>query len=394
MPKIQYGIETSLQVSKPRWRSGRWGMVTNDAARTQAGVPTRVALIQAGCQLSCLFSPEHGLSAQGADGEAQSHQQDRISGLPVYSLYGPQFQPALDSLQELDGILFDLPDVGLRFYTYIWTLSYIMEACQATGKTLLVFDRPNPLSGQMELAEGPYLDEEHLSSFIGRWRMPVRHSLTIGELARYWQHSRKMTSLDLHIFPCKGWRRSQYLTDVVESFVPPSPAINHPATLLTYPALCFIEGVNLSEGRGTPYPFQQVGAPWIESRLLADRLQQRAFAGASFTPCTFRPESGRYVGKICQGVRLEIHNRSSYRPIQTGIGLLAILQLLYPEKLQWAPYPTHANPSGAQHLDLLLGTPDLRQLIATNPQQILDQLPSLTKVPDWPEMVTPFLLYK
>lgn len=390
---MQYGIEHGLQVPRPVWRTGTWGLVTNDAARTQTGISTRIALLEAGCRLDRLFSPEHGLTALGADGEAQPNQRDPLTGLPVFSLYGPQIGPALKTLQTLDGLLFDLPDIGLRFYTYIWTLSYLMEACQAADKPLIVFDRPNPLSGQLALAEGPYLEEERLSSFIGRWRMPIRHSLTVGELARYWQHTRDLASLDLQIIPCTGWQRSQYPTDIVDTFFPPSPAINHPATLLTYPALCFIEGVNLSEGRGTPFPFQQAGAPWIDAAALTDRLHQQAFPGVSFTPCTFRPQSGRYAGQTCQGIRLQITDRSRYRPIQTGIGLLAVLQLLYAGEINWAPYPTYANPSGAHHLDLLMGTSAIRMMLETEPALVLQQLSTLASVTDWPETVGSSLLY-
>ncbi|GJM33543.1 MAG: hypothetical protein DHS20C18_25440 [Saprospiraceae bacterium] len=374
-------------------QKGNWGLVTNAAARTREGITNRQALIQEGWQLTCLFSPEHGLSAMGADGQAQAHHQDQETGLPVYSLYGPQFGPTLRMLESLDGLLFDLPDVGVRFYTYVWTLSYLMEACLEAEKSLVILDRPNPLSGQLALAEGPMLDETQWSSFIGRWSIPVRHSLTLGELARYWQQEKNMQQLELSVIACQGWQRWQYQTDTELPFIPPSPAINHPETLLTYPALCFMEGVNVNEGRGTPFPFQQFGAPWLNGQQFAQILNGFGFTGVHFESCRFRPQTNRYVGQDCQGVRLVGITPSDYRPVQTGIGILALLRLHYPEAAQWATYPTHANPLGTHHLDLLLGNSAIRLLLAQNPEQVLANLSTLTIAPDWEPRVAPFLIY-
>lgn len=390
---MRYGIDHLLQQPEQLDRKARWGLVTNDAARTQTGALGRAALQKAGWRLHCLFAPEHGLSATNPDGHAQPHRSDPVTGLPVYSLYGPTFAPTLGKLTELDGLLFDLPDAGVRFYTYLWTLSYVMEACQEAQKLLVVLDRPNPLSGDLSLVEGPMLDEVRLSSFIGRWRMPVRHGLTLGELARFWRAERDLASLDLTVIPCRDWRRDQYLTDTDLPFYPPSPALNRPETLLTYPALCFLEGANISEGRGTSLSFRQFGAPWLAGDRLAVVLNDFGFPGVSFRPCSFRPKSGRYTGKVCRGVRLEVKDRGAFRPVRTGIGLLALLKRQYSETLQWATYPTHANPSGEHHLDLLLGNADIRLLLEQSPRAVLDRLEMLTAAPGWAEQVEAFLLY-
>jgi uncharacterized protein YbbC (DUF1343 family) len=393
MANILYGIDKLLIVKSHPLKKGHWGLVTNEAAQTGHNIPNRIALLNSGWNLTCLFSPEHGISASAPDGHSQPNQTDQLTKLPIYSLYGPRFGPALDELENVDGIIFDLPDVGIRFYTYISTLSYVMEACLKAKKPLVVLDRPNPLSGQLDLAEGPMLDEKNLSSFIGRWNIPIRHSLTMGELALFWQQEKNMQQLDLTTIPCEGWQFWQYFTDTGLNFVPPSPAINHPETLLTYPALCFMEGVNVNEGRGTAFPFQQFGAPWLDGKHLSGTLNNFDFPGVTFEPCFFRPATSRYVGEDCQGVKLIIKNRSIYRPVQTGIGILALLKLNYTNDIQWANYPTHANPSGKYHLDLLLGQTDIRPLLDQTPEAVLRKCSEFTRAPSWKSKVEPFLLY-
>lgn len=388
-----YGIDHLLKSQDANLRKNTWGLVTNDAARTDEGQYVRKALMKNGWWINCLFTPEHGLSAAAPDGQAQTHCRDPLTSLPVYSLYGPQFAPTLGALKNVDGLLFDLPDAGVRFYTYIWTLSYVMEACLVVGKPLIILDRPNPLSGQLALTEGPMLDEASLSSFIGRWRLPIRYSLTVGELARFWQAERQMQLLNLIVIPCRGWDRRQYLDDLDLPFYPPSPALNRPETLLTYPALCFMEGVNVSEGRGTPFPLQWFGAPWLDEDYLAGALNAFNFPGVRFEGCRLNPASGRYAGEDCRGVRLHVTDRNSFRPVQTGIGILALLKLHYPKEVQWVAYPTHANPSGAFHLDLLLGDAGIRRQLEQEPQKVLERLPELTLVTDWEEQVSPYLLY-
>lgn len=391
---VELGLDVLLKKSEPALKKINWALVTNDAARTKDGIPSRSAILQKDWKLSCLFSPEHGLYATGADGAAQTDQLDPLTNLPVFSLYGPQFGPALENMEFVEGVLFDLPDTGVRFYTYLWTMTYLMEACMAARKPLLILDRPNPLSGQLDLAEGPMLDEQELSSFIGRWRIPIRHCLTFGELALYWQHTRNMKALDLQVIPCRGWKREQYFSDTGLPFFPPSPAINYSETFLTYPALCFLEGLNVNEGRGSSVPFQQFGAPWLDSDCLATVLNAAGFNGCHFEKVQYIPETSRYAGEKCQGVRLQVRDRECYRPIQTGIGIVAILQQYFSEKIDWATYPTHANPSGTNHLDLLTGKTGLRKQLEKQPEMILSQLSAITSVPSWQGEVQDFLLYE
>ncbi len=393
MSSILNGIDSLIHHPKPSLKKMSWGLVTNDAARLVSGKPSRKALVDHKWKIKCLFSPEHGLSAKGVDGEAQENQHDASTNLVVYSLYGPTFGPSLKKMQNIDGVIFDLPDIGLRFYTYVWTLSYLMEACQEAQKPLVILDRLNPLSGNLDLAEGPFLDEKNLSTFIGRWNIPIRHSLTLGELAKYWKHERAFKDLDLIIIPVEGWKRKQYFSDSGLPFYPPSPAINFPETLLTYPALCFMEGLNLNEGRGTGFPFQQFGAPWIKALDLADSLNDLQIPGTDFKPVDFKPGSNRYSGLECHGVRLMVQDRELYRPIHTGLTLLAWLKIIFPEKISLARYPTHANPTGERHLEYLIGDTEVFYLLMNDPGLYLEDLTKLTSAVGWGEKVGPFLIY-
>ncbi|MEN9685803.1 MAG: hypothetical protein RLZZ28_1589, partial [Bacteroidota bacterium] len=269
MMPIQFGVDHLIN-SSPVWKQASIGMVTNEAAGTIDYRPSRKALINAGFQIRKLFSPEHGLDIQGVDGAEMQDGTDKLTGLPVISLYSNKLAPSASDLADLDIILFDVPDAGSRFYTYLWTLSYVMEACSVHQKKLVILDRPNPVSGNMELAEGPVLLPSQ-ASFIGRWEMPIRHSCTLGELARYFNATKKI-GCDLEIIPCTNWKREAMQPDWGLRFVPTSPAIQHFESMLLYPGLCLLEATNISEGRGTENSFCMAGAPWINGADLAAAL--------------------------------------------------------------------------------------------------------------------------
>ena len=233
---VKLGIDRFL--SDHRSLGGRrFGLVTNNSACTSSYVPSRQALLFAGYTITTLFSPEHGLQTSGADGTQMADGIDALTKLPIISLYGEQLEPAKSTLSSIDAVLLDLPDVGCRCYTYLWTLSHVMEACARHGKPLIVLDRPNPVSGILGLAEGPRLNERECSSFIGRWNIPLRHSCTFGELALLWRSTR-LPELDLEVIPAHGWRRTMFYHDWSESFVPTSPAIANFEACLGYSGLC------------------------------------------------------------------------------------------------------------------------------------------------------------
>ena len=205
---VLFGIDHLLQLSAIEWKHSRIGLVTNEAATTHAMEPTRLVLQKAGFNIRKLFSPEHGLNVKGADGAPMLNGVDELTDLPVISLYGQKLAPDQTDMEDLDCLVFDVPDAGVRFYTYLWTLSYLLEACARYQKPLIVLDRPNPISGLADLQEGPFLDEI-CASFIGRWNIPLRHSCTLGELALYFNANRGIKA-NITVIPCQGWNRSSW----------------------------------------------------------------------------------------------------------------------------------------------------------------------------------------
>jgi len=362
----------------------RYAMVTNDAARLPNGLLSRVAILQAGIKLVTIFSPEHGINVQGEDGKFQPSGIDPATLLPLISLYGAQLMPTANDLENVDAVLFDIPDIGCRFYTYLWTLTYVMEACVAMKKLLIVLDRPNPIGGDISMTEGPWLQEPVCASFVGRWNIPIRHCCTMGELAKYFRATR-MPSLLLQVVACKYWNR---LADVLENeawFYPTSPAIADIQTALLYPGTGLWEGVNVQEGRGTTFPFRQMGAPWIDEKYVG-LLNGLEMKGVSITQLEYIPATGRYAGENCRGIFLQVTDEKKFRPVATGISLLQCLMQLYPHKVSQKKYKTLANPGGENHLDKLLGIPNAFE-------QMQHGKLNTDIAKEWTSMIAPFLLY-
>ncbi|KYP13635.1 DUF1343 domain-containing protein, partial [Flavihumibacter sp. CACIAM 22H1] len=327
-----------------------------------------------------------GLLATGADGARQPDGVDNLTHLPITSLYGQKMAPAANDLADLDGVLFDIPDVGCRFYTYLWTLTLVMEVCAREQKKLLVLDRPNPIGGDLNLAEGPWLDEKLCSSFIGRWSIPVRHSCTLGELALYFA-AKRLPELALEIVPVNGWSRKLMPAAAGWLFHPTSPAIRDIETALLYPGTGLLEGVFVNEGRGTDRPFTKLGAPWLQGAMLADAFNSAALPGVYAKPVAYTPEEGVYEQQNCGGIQLQVIKEEIFRPVQTGIAIIRLLHQLFPLQLKERQYYTAANPSGSRHLDKLLGIPDAyQQLISGNPVNLAIE-------EAWQERIQPYLLY-
>jgi uncharacterized protein YbbC (DUF1343 family) len=385
MQQLKTGLDVLL-ASRNVEKWGSIGLVTNDAARTAAGTLGRVALLRAGFRIVKLFSPEHGISVTGEDGAFVDHGTDTLTNLPIVSLYGEKMAPAVADLQDIDTVFFDIPDVGARFYTYLWTLTYLMEACAQAGKPLVVLDRPNPTGLQLSQTEGPMLDEMHCSSFIGRWSLPIRHSCTLGELAKYFVATR-VPKVQLLVIACKGLTRSCHALLNEEIFVPTSPAIRNARAAFLYPGTGLLEGINVSEGRGTPYPFEWFGAPWIDIALLLPLLQALKIPGISFIPLVQLPGAGPYAGQHCNGLHLNITHAGRYKPVISVITLIRTLLKLYPQHINERMYPTAANPTGTRHLDKLLGVPNAFELL----QQETHIETDVAK--KWQEAIGVYLLY-
>jgi uncharacterized protein YbbC (DUF1343 family) len=344
-------------------RPRRIGLVTCDAARTAAHPdrPGRAQLLDAGLPIVRLFAPEHGLAVAAPDGAAVGDGVDPVTGLPVTSLYGPRLRPPPDTLAGLDLVVCDLPDLGVRCYTYAWTMTHVIDACAAAGVPVAVLDRPDPLGGRAADVEGPVL-EPAFASFIGRHTIPLRHGLTIGELAVLWQRDRRPDA-DVRVVACAGWRREWLWPDLDLPFVPTSPAIRRYEAALFYAGLCVFEATNLSVARGTDLSFEAVGAPWLDAARLASRVADRRPPGVAVEPVRFTPGTGPYAGEACNGLRLHAIAPHAVRPVALGLALLADVARLHADAFAWAPYPTAANPAGTHHFERLLGTGRIRPVI-------------------------------
>ncbi|MBS1920172.1 MAG: DUF1343 domain-containing protein [Bacteroidetes bacterium] len=384
--KTKLGIDCFLQL-KSLYKNIRFGLVTNNAATTSGGESSRNALLKAGFTISRLFSPEHGLSAQGEDGAYQKNIIDPLTQLPVTSLYGEKLIPDEEDFTDIDILLFDIPDVGCRFYTYLWTMTYMMEACVKFKKPLYILDRPNPTSGNISLSEGPMLDEHNCSSFIGRWNIPVRHSCTIGELANYFSFIR-LKNIDLKIIKIQNWNRKHVEKKVNWHFMPPSPAIKDVETALLYPGMGLLEGINVNEGRGTATPFKIFGAPWINANYLKEEFDLLEIQGINSKSISYKPANALYANETCYGLKLTITDPEKFRPVNIGLQLIKLILSLHPEQCEERLYKTRANPSGSQHLDKLTGIFNSFKKMKTK-----EIISSQLKTEDWKEKIKPYLYY-
>jgi uncharacterized protein YbbC (DUF1343 family) len=387
---IEFGIDHLLK-QPINWKNKRIALLTNQSATTIMGLPSRKALQQNGFQLVLLFSPEHGLDTLGADGKPIPDSFDALTGLPIISLYGKKLAPDCDDLKEIDIVIFDIPDIGARFYTYLWSMTYLMEACAQFGKKLIVLDRPNPVSGNMKLSEGPILQESS-ASFIGRWSIPIRHSCTLGELANYFNRTMKL-GVDLEIIPCINWDRQDFQPDWGTAFIATSPAIQHFESMLLYPGLCLLEATNISEGRGTELAFRLAGAPWMNGKIVANLFNQIGLEDVKAKPITFKPSHGKYQGELCEGIELKIQDAHYFQSVSNGLLLINLIKSIYPKQFKWADYPTEVNPSGKNHLDKLLGIPNSESLFNLPLHQFLAAIIKLTNTSDWQAEINSYLIY-
>jgi uncharacterized protein YbbC (DUF1343 family) len=276
--------------------------------------------------------------------------------VPVVSLYGEVRKPTAEMLAGIDVLVYDMQCVGARFYTYISTLLYTMQAAGEQSLPFIVCDRPNPLGG--EIVEGPVLHPGY-ESFVGPGPLPIRYGLTLGELARLYNEAWDV-GCQLTVMPCGGWQRPMWFHDTGLPWVPPSPAMPWPETAIVYPGTCLIEGTNLSEGRGTALPFHQVGAPWMNGQRMVAALNGLDLPGVRFRPVVFVPACGKWSGQRCEGVQLHVTDRRAFRPVTAGLHLVATAKALYPEHFDYREGPENG---GRLHFDLLMGTAQVREAL-------------------------------
>jgi molybdopterin-guanine dinucleotide biosynthesis protein MobB len=338
----------------------RVGLITNPSGVTAGGVPTWKALFESrDVKLERLFGPEHGVDGGAIYMEAVGDALHPPTGLPVVSLYGrtvESLKPRAEDLEGLDALVFDVADVGARYYTYVWTMLLAMEACAEAGLRFVVCDRPNPLGGA---AEGAPQDAGYLS-FVGLHPIPVRHGLTAGELARLLATERRI-GVDLHVVPADGWTRETPFEDTGLPWVSPSPNIPAPRTALVYPGMCLLEGTNLSEGRGTTRPFELFGAPWLSAAEFSGALNAFELPGVRFLPTHFRPMFDKHAGQTCAGALLQVTDGSAYRSFETGLRVVEAARRAAPRDFSWRTeaYEFDARPA----IDLLTGSPRFREIL-------------------------------
>ncbi|MFH1177842.1 MAG: DUF1343 domain-containing protein [Acidobacteriota bacterium] len=342
-------------------RGRRFAVLANQAAVTPELAPAWRALAGAGGRLVRIFAPEHGLWGLAQDMEGVGEETEPALGVPVRSLYGHDagtLAPRLQDLEDLDALVVDLPDIGCRYYTFAATMAHAMAASAAAGVEVIVCDRPNPLGGLA--IEGGSV-EPACRSFVSELPVPVRHGLTLGELALLLREDRH-PSLTLSVVACRGWRRAAWWDETGLPWIAPSPNMPALVTATLYPGMCLIEATNLSEGRGTTRPFQLVGAPWLDAEALVHRLKGRDLPGVSFRATRFRPEFQKHAGAICQGIELHVDDRSRLRSLELGVVLLAEVRALCPEHFAWRQ-DAYEFVADVPAIDLLTGSPGAREAI-------------------------------
>jgi len=338
------------------FRGKRVGIITNHTAYDSKGkYIVDVFRAMPGATVAALFSPEHGLWGTEQAGVRTDGQMHPVYKLPVHSLYGKTRKPTPEMLRDIDVLVFDIQDIGARFYTYIYTMSLAMEAAAENDKRFVVLDRPNPINGRH--VSGTILEPE-LASFVGLFPIPVRHGMTSGELARMFNEQGWLANkvrTDLTVVPMKGWRRRMWYDQTGLRFIKPSPNMPDLETAAVYPGLCLLEGTNISEGRGTSGPFRQFGAPWINSKRLTERLNKLNLPAIRFEPTRFTPTSSKYKGQECNGVRIITTDRDRLEPYYSGVLIVKEIYVMYPSEFEWK----------IGHFDRLCGNPRVRQAISS-----------------------------
>ena len=365
MPRrVLTGIDVLKKNGFEQVSSGRIGLITNHTGKSRQGTSTAKLFSEADrVQLTTLFSPEHGFEGV-LDRADIRDSRDTETGLKVYSLYGKTRRPTAAMLAQVDTLVFDIQDIGTRFYTYISTMGEAMLAADAHGKRFVVLDRPNPIGG-VDVA-GPMLDSGQ-ESFVGFHSLPIRHGMTIGELALMFRSERKL-SLELEVVRCQGWTRQMYWDQTGLLWVNPSPNMRNLTQALLYPGIGMLETTNLSVGRGTDTPFEIIGAPWIDPSKLADVLAAKQVPGLVVVPIRFTPDASRYQGESCGGVNFIIVNRAEFEPLRLGFALAASLRSLYPER--WEATRAMRLLGNQRCLDAILDGRSLEEMLQISKQGI------------------------
>ncbi len=368
----------------------RVGVVANPASVDHAfrHIADRVAE-QPGVTLAALFGPQHGFHADVQDNMIETgHARHPRLGVPVHSLYSDTREPTAEMLAGLDLLVIDLQDVGTRVYTYAWTMANCLRAARRTGLRVVVCDRPNPIGG--EAVEGPVLDPAY-ASFVGQLAIPLRHGLTIGELARLF-NGHFGIGADLEVVPLGGWSRAMHHDEAAAPWVIPSPNLPTLDSALVYPGMVLLEGTMLSEGRGTTRPFELAGAPGIDPDRLAGGLNALGLPGVHFRPATFEPTFQKHARRSCGGCQIHVTDRRAFRPVLTGVALLQACRRAAPERFAWRE-PPYEYEHQRMPIDILAGSDALRRALDADRSAVDIAAGWDADVARFEAARTPFLLY-
>ncbi|MYL57377.1 DUF1343 domain-containing protein [Virgibacillus halodenitrificans] len=384
--ELKLGVEILLEEQKSLIEGKRVGLITNPTGVDQ-DLNSIVDLLHndPDVDLTALYGPEHGVRGDAQAGEYVEYYLDEETGLPVYSLYGKTRKPTPEMLEGIDVLLFDIQDVGTRFYTYIYTMAYAMEAAQENDIPFIVLDRPNPLGGHK--VEGPVLDPDY-ASFVGKYPIPLRHGMTVGELAELFNEEFQIDA-DLKVVKMNGWKRNMYYDDTGLEFVLPSPNMPTLTTAIVYPGAALIEGTNVSEGRGTTKPFELIGAPFINGTDLAAELSKKDLPGVKFRAASFTPSFSKHSGKLSHGIQIHVTNKKAYKPVETGLHIVKTIHDMYPEDFAFRA----ENSSGISFFDNLIGNGWVREAIESGSSVKEIQKQWKHELKDFEKLRKDYLLY-
>lgn len=384
--RVEVGVEVLSHRSFEIIKNKRVGLVTNQTGVTENLRHIADVLYETPeVKLTALFGPEHGIRGDAQNGLAIESYIDERTDLPVYSLYGETKKPTMDMLSDIDALLFDIQDVGARYYTYVYTMSYAMEAASEAGVPFIVLDRPNPINGIS--VEGNILDPG-FESFVGRYPIPVRHGMTVGELATLFNAEYGIEA-DLKVIKMRNWLRDMWFDETGLIWVPPSPNTPTLDTATVYPGTCLLEGTNVSEGRGTTKPFELAGAPWMECSELIAELRSRKLPGVLFRQAYFNPTFSKHSGQRCSGVQLHVTDRQIYKPFETGLHLVDSIRKLHQDSFEW----TRPKSDSRYYFDTLAGTDNIREDLCegTSVREIIDGFKA--ELSEFMEIGKDYLLY-
>jgi uncharacterized protein YbbC (DUF1343 family) len=373
---VKLGVEFFLEKHLNLVKSKRVGLITNPTGTDSSGTSTITLFANSpDINLAALYGPEHGVQGDAQAGEYVPYEREKNLNIPVFSLYGGSETPEQDMianidesmrsfdtvddgklfepsmLENIDVLVFDIQDVGTRIYTYIATMAYAMQACAEFNIEFIVLDRPNPING-IDM-EGPILGYPEYSSFVGIYPIPVRHGMTVGELAQFFNSNFLSQKAHLTVIPMLGWERSMWFDETILPWIPPSPNMPSLDTATVYPGQVFLEGTNASEGRGTPKPFEIFGAPWIDSTQLTKALNDLKLTGVCFREARFNPIFSKYKGQVCEGAQIQVIDRSRFTPFETSMFIIQMMMDLNTEQFLFH----------SEYFDQIMGTAAIRQAL-------------------------------